>query len=107
MSFDKYGSDGHLYVPGVSELIDSRSFEQALRDFENIFAQVVKAVAPIVEDFVKTFTPRIKQLCDVLDDAVKSYPNKRVIWLALYHKKERVRKKNLHRIIKWIERNKT
>jgi hypothetical protein len=46
-----------------------------------------------------------EQLVDVLDDIYKAlliYPNKRVIHLATYHKSERVRKKNTHRIIKWM-----
>lgn len=37
---------------------------------------------------------------------ILDYPNKKVLHLALYHPKERVRKKNLHRIKKWIEKGK-
>lgn len=36
------------------------------------------------------------------DSILKSYPNKRVVHLAFYHKKARVRKKNRNRIIKDI-----
>ncbi|MBR6314279.1 MAG: hypothetical protein IKR49_06555 [Clostridia bacterium] len=32
------------------------------------------------------------------------YPNRRVVWLADHHPKERVRKKNYRRIFKWAER---
>lgn len=35
---------------------------------------------------------------------VDFYPNKRVLWLANHHPKERVRKKNYRRIFKWAER---
>ena len=36
--------------------------------------------------------------------AYAAYPNSRVAHLAQYHKSERVRKKNMHRIMKWYGR---
>lgn len=33
-------------------------------------------------------------------------PNKRVVWLALHHKKKRIRKKNLNRAMKIISKQK-
>lgn len=32
------------------------------------------------------------------------YPNRRVVWLAFNHRKARIRKKNMNRIIRWYQR---
>lgn len=32
------------------------------------------------------------------------YPNQRIVWLALHHRRERVRKKNMRRITRWLQR---
>lgn len=40
-----------------------------------------------------------KTFCSFVD-----YPNKRTIRLSLHHRSKRVRKKNMHRIRKWIEK---
>ena len=37
----------------------------------------------------------------VLAGTIMSYPNKRVSALAVYHRKHKIRKKNLRRIIRW------
>lgn len=37
---------------------------------------------------------------NLTEDLINQCPNKRLVYLALHHPKERVRKKNIHRIFK-------
>lgn len=39
-----------------------------------------------------------------IESVLRTYPNKRVMHLAMHHPKERVRKKNTHRIMRWMTR---
>ena len=65
----------------------------------------LERVAEMWEAIETAFNEAWESFVDMLNDiqeAVSTYPNKRVIHLAKYHKSERVRKKNTHRIIKWM-----
>ena len=63
------------------------------------------------DSVINLFTPILDGILNVVNtiwDKIKfvyQYPNKRVIRLALHHPKEKVRKKNINRIIKWLRRN--
>lgn len=114
-SCDKFGSGGALYVPGVSELIepvDTVPLEQAIQHAKEVLIQayqpVIEECARIVQEIMDVLVPyiqpAIEQIKRLWDLILESYPNKRIVWLALHHKKERVRKKNRNRILKWIER---
>lgn len=59
-----------------------------------------EVVVPIIGNIIQTVFPVIKKAVDKF----YCYPNKRVVNLALHHPKERVRKKNIKRIMRWIER---
>lgn len=89
-----------------------KKFEQAIKLFN-------ETLIPFVEDFIETLVPLIQeigiavisafkgiaeQISQQIIAVIKLYPNKRVVYLALHHPKERVRKKNMHRILKWLER---
>lgn len=69
-------------------------------DIEAELVPVVKgainALIPVVADCVRAFT-------DFAISLYKQYPNKRIVWLALYHPKAKVRKKNKSRIIKYFK----
>lgn len=66
--------------------------------------EVQKALAQIID----VITPLIKELCNRISkfsEAICSeYPNRRVVWLAFNHRKARIRKKNMNRIIRWYQR---
>ena len=68
------------------------------------FQPVVDAVTAVVE----TMMPTIKTLCETInrlwDAILHTYPNKRVVYLAFHGKKERTRKKNRARIVKWLQK---
>lgn len=105
MGFDKYGSDGHLYEPGVDEALPPESIEEQVKKLTDALLEAFRPVFDqcrrIVQNLVDALTPQIQILGSILEQ----YPDKRIVWLALHHKKERVRKKNINRILKWIERN--
>lgn len=115
-SCDKFGSGGVLYVPGVSELIKpvdtvpmEQAFQQAKEKLLQIYQPVIEECARIVQEIMDVLVPCIQPVMDeiirTMDLILESYPDKRIVWLALHHKKERIRKKNRNRILKWIERS--
>lgn len=53
---------------------------------------------------VKTFSEAVSTVQAYTETLLSVYPNKRVLHLAKYHPKERVRKKNMRRVSKWFER---
>ena len=69
---------------------------------------LVDALVPAVQHLIDAIAPMVdvsvKNLVLLWDEILKSYPNKRVVWLAFHHPKERVRKKNRNRIIKWVSK---
>ena len=56
----------------------------------------INALVPVVADCVRAFT-------DFAIAMYKQYPNERIVWLALYHPKAKVRKKNKNRIINYFK----
>ena len=62
---------------------------------ERIREQIIPTIRKIIETVAPVLNPII--------EALKTYPNKRVVYFAT-HGKERVRKKNIKRIMKWLER---
>ena len=61
-----------------------------------VVVDTINALVPVVVDCVRAVT-------DFAISMYKQYPNKRIVWLALYHPKARVRKKNKSRIIKYFK----
>lgn len=53
---------------------------------------------------VKVFSEAVSTVQAYTETLLSVYPNKRVLHLAKYNPKERVRKKNTRRVLKWIER---
>ena len=112
-SCDKFGSGGALYVPGVSEVVEPVSVEEAVQKARKVILQtfqpVIEECARIVKEFmdvvVPCIQPALEEIIRLMDLVLGFYPDKRILWLALHHKKARIRKKNRNRILKWIERN--
>ena len=112
-SCDKFGSGGQLYKPGEDESKVPVSPEESLENIKQALIQMLQPILDacyrILQKLVDTFTPQtqqaIKEISRINDSVLKSYPDKRIVWLALHHKKERIRKKNRKRILKWLERN--
>ena len=70
--------------------------------------KMVDVIASYVQELIDAIMPllgeAIKNMTEIYEATINSYPNKRVLHLAKYHPKERVRKKNMRRVLKWIER---
>ena len=65
--------------------------------------RVVEALQPIVANIVEVLTPAIQEAMTAINNMWRSvmecYPNRRVVHLALRHRKKKIRKKNANRII--------
>ena len=57
----------------------------------------------LVEEIKKCLPIVAKVVTDICETTLNLYPNKRVIYLSK-HAKGRTKKKNIHRITKWIEK---
>lgn len=74
-----------------------KEFAESCRELKDA---LVNLITPIADCIINVFTT----VWDIFKPFYQ-YPNKRVIHLALHHPKEKVRKKNRNRIIKWLRRN--
>lgn len=71
----------------------------------------IRRLAAAVKGVEKAFV-RTEQAIEDLSQSLRLfakvsfdlYPNKRVVWLALHHKKRLVRKRNMKRIREWLRR---
>lgn len=72
------------------------------------FGKAVEAIQGVIQVITETLKPVLEKAFETIkkvSDAILSfYPNKRVLHLALHHPKKRIRKKNIHRIMRDIER---
>jgi translation initiation factor 2 alpha subunit (eIF-2alpha) len=95
MDFEKYLNENPEYKEKYGRLTteEVRQLAECIR----IASEIVETIIPIVREIVKTATAVIKEV-------ISLYPNKRVVYLAVYGKNERTRKKNLHRIIKDMQK---
>jgi hypothetical protein len=69
---------------------------------------VTNALMPALQSIIDALMPTIEEAARTVTELwrciMESYPNKRVVHLALYHPKAKVRKKNVQRIMRWLER---
>ena len=68
--------------------------------------RVVEVLQPIVANIVEVLTPAIQEAVTAINNmwryVIECYPNRRVVHLALHHRKKKIRKKNTKRIILWL-----
>jgi hypothetical protein len=97
---------GGCDVPFDGCATEVKSPEEQYHVFKATFEPVIKAIQTVVET-VKDLMPVIKQVGETVTklcgEIKNTYPNKRVVHLAT-HGKPRVRKKNMRRIMKWLEK---
>lgn len=79
-------------------IISQEQAEKIAEAVGKLVKYMIEAVRIITERLYEIFKPYIVNII-----AVFKCPNKRVLWLALYHRKRRVRKKNMKRALKIIE----
>lgn len=94
----------------VARADDQEAFKE-LAEFAPILPEVLKEkIAAFVESIGQSLAPiiarvveRVRMIVDHYMSIINQYPNKRVLHLAKYGK-GRVRKKNINRIRRWVER---
>jgi hypothetical protein len=77
----------------------SEQFDKAIEAFNIMAERIREQIIPTIRKIIEAVAP----ILNLITEALKTYPNKRIVYLAT-HGKERVRKKNLKRIMKWLER---
>lgn len=80
-------------------VLPHRTPEESLKLLADNWGELAQNIANILTPIIEVVKNAIKYMADIL----KTYPNQRVVYLAL-HGKPRVRKKNIKRITKWLER---
>lgn len=63
-----------------------------------------EVVKEIVDKLVEIIKKAAEQVIILWRAIMKNYHNKRVVHLALYSKDQKVKKKNINRIMKWLRR---
>lgn len=93
---------GGCDVPFDGRVSEVKSPEEQYHFFKVTFEPVNKAIQTVAENLVPVIT-KLAELATELWGLIKNtYPNKRVVHLAM-HGKPRVRKKNVRRIMKWLQ----
>lgn len=78
------------------DLMPIEKQKQCIEAFNNV-ALVVDALLPTIKKLAQQYAVIAKKV-------ISAYPNKRVVHLALHGKKKRTRKKNMHRILKDVQK---
>ncbi len=94
-----------VYAEGTSEELQNTLVD--LTGKVETCQKVMGALQGSIQEAVEFMMPIVKEMWELIKSVsymVERYPNRKVKHLALYHPKERVRKKNIHRIMRWIER---
>lgn len=86
-----------------SSFTEMHSSEQREIEAWNKAADAVCAARSIIEVLIPVVEQAITEIKNLWEAILHTYPNKRVVWLAIHHPKERVRKKNRNRICKWLQ----
>lgn len=97
----------------LNDLYDAKTQEL----IERVIEWCSECAIPAIKKMIDVLVPRVQELINAIapfsllyknktefEALIKSYPNKRVLHLAKYCPKERVRKKNMHRVLKWVEK---
>lgn len=85
--------------PKYKEVFDLMSDEekQKLVAAFGMVSRLVENLVPICKELAKS----VAAICRKI---IAAYPNKRVVHLAFHGKKKRTRKKNMHRILKDVQK---
>lgn len=77
----------------------AKKIECVAEALQPIIAHILEVLAPVVKEMTQTITRCVKAV-------IECYPNRRVVHLALCHPKARIRRKNLNRIMRWLNNTK-
>lgn len=89
----------------AEDLKKSQTLNEAV---ENLKTALIEAIAPLcdaITQLIEVICANIPQIVSEINyGKMRFYPNKKVVHLAFNHPKERIRKKNMNRIRKWLEK---
>lgn len=85
------------YIRPLKECIEEEDIQRAVEALQRLTNAIAEVLNPIIDKTWEAFKK-------IMDAVLHTYPNKKVLHLAMRHPKERVRKKNMRRIMRWIER---
>lgn len=96
----------------MNNLINYQQFDKAKEIFDEIAPLLIKSFSDVVCAINRAFEEAFSWIEDfsieIIDDFVNAiiltYPKKKVVNLALYHPRAKVRKKNKRRIFKWLHK---
>ena len=98
------------YAEGTSEELQKVFEDLTGKTDTEDFQKAVEAIQRVVQVMTKTLMPILDEMMTIIKEATESvliyYPNKKVLYLSIYHPKERVRKKNIRRIMRWMLKGK-
>lgn len=87
---------------------DRQALCVAVEGLGNAISEMLDPLVNAIDNFMNELMPVIKNAVDYIvaawDSILQIYPNKRILYLATKHPKKRVRKKNMHRIMKDIRK---
>ena len=79
--------------------------KQAISDLAATFSDITIDIESLFKNVFETLKAIAQSINDFTDE-IKSYPNKRVVYLCFYAKKERTRNKNINRVLRWSRQQK-
>lgn len=92
----------------ANDLRKKQDFGEALENLKQCLSEcldpLIHAISELAEILAEQVGVILPKVLSKATKIVSLYPNKKVLHLALHHPKEKVRKKNMTRIRKWLEK---
>ena len=82
---------------------DNEKLQEDIQKAVEALPSLVQGLAEMLNPIFEAAWETIKKVSEII---LISYPNKKVLHLAIHHPSRRVRKKNARRIMRWIEKGK-
>ncbi|HIU80036.1 MAG TPA: hypothetical protein IAC67_03880 [Candidatus Coproplasma excrementipullorum] len=79
--------------------------KQAIDDLVVACKNIIVDMTPVFNELFETVKAIAQSISDFANE-IKSYPDKRVVYLCFYAKKERTRNKNINRVLRWSRQQK-
>lgn len=86
------------------QIVVAKEVEEYALVIQNIINKIFETLKQLAIEIAGALREIAKRLWDITMFILFQYANRRVAWLAFRHKKERIRKKNLRRIMQELKR---
>lgn len=86
--------------------VESVDFQEFAKRINEVLGELAEILKPIADAFYEAFKCVFDEIgAEGVVGEIVSKENRRVVHLALNHRKERVRKKNMHRLEKIVKKH--